>query len=37
LANKISEEDKKTIKDAIKESQEWLDGNANAEKEDFDE
>jgi len=37
LANKIDESDKKTIKDALKEAQEWLEANSNAEKEDYDE
>jgi len=37
LANKIDESDKKTIKDALKEAQDWLEANPNAEKEDFDE
>ena len=36
LAKKLDEEDKKTIKDAIKDSQEWLDKNAEASKEDFE-
>eukprot|EP00825_Cyclidium_porcatum_P001209 TRINITY_DN1054_c0_g1_i7.p1 TRINITY_DN1054_c0_g1~~TRINITY_DN1054_c0_g1_i7.p1 ORF type:complete len:526 (+),score=124.72 TRINITY_DN1054_c0_g1_i7:541-2118(+) len=37
LANKIDEASKKTIKDALKEAQSWLDSNPNAEKEDYDE
>lgn len=36
LANKLSEEDKKTIKDAIAETQKWLENNASAEKADFE-
>ena len=36
LANKITEEEKSTIKDAISEAQTWLDSNANAEKEEFE-
>ena len=37
LANKIDSDDKKTIKDALKEHQEWLDSNPEADKEDFEE
>jgi len=37
LANKIDESDKKTIKDALKDAQDWLEANPNAEKEDYDE
>jgi len=37
LANKIDDSDKTKIKDAIKEAKEWLDANANAEKEDYEE
>ena len=37
LANKISSEDKQTVKDALKEHQEWLDGHQDADKEDFEE
>jgi heat shock protein 5 len=37
LANKISEEDKSTIKEAISDAQSWLDSNQNGEKEDFEE
>ena len=33
---KIEEDDKETIKDALKEAQEWLDKNTNAEKEAFE-
>jgi endoplasmic reticulum chaperone BiP len=37
LANKISEDDKDKIREAIKDGQSWLDANLNAEKEDFEE
>ena len=37
LANKLDEEDKKTVSDAVKEAMDWLDENPNAEKEDYDE
>lgn len=37
LANKISSDDKQAIKDALKEHQEWLDSNPEADKEDFEE
>ena len=37
LANKISSDDKQAIKDALKEQQEWLDGNPEADKEDYEE
>lgn len=37
LAKKLDEEDKDAIKEAIKEGQEWLDKNADADKEQFDE
>lgn len=36
LANKLEDGDKKTIKDALKEAQEWLDKNASADKETFE-
>jgi len=36
LANKLSEEDKNTILNAVKEHQEWLNGHQEAEKEEFD-
>jgi endoplasmic reticulum chaperone BiP len=36
LAKKLSDEDKETIKDAVKETEEWLSSNQNAEKEDYD-
>jgi heat shock protein 5 len=37
LANKISEEDKSKIKEAISDAQSWLDSNQGADKEDFEE
>jgi heat shock protein 5 len=37
LAKKLDDDEKKTIKDAIKEAQDWLDKNASAEKEEFEE
>jgi len=37
LANKLSDDEKDTIKDALKDSQDWLDKNQNAEKEDYEE
>jgi heat shock protein 5 len=37
LADKIDEDDKEKIKDAIKESQTWLDANPTASKEEFEE
>ena len=37
LANKISSDDKEAIKDALKEQQEWLDSNPDADKEDYEE
>jgi heat shock protein 5 len=37
LGSKLSDEDKQTIEDAVKEAIEWLDENQNAEKEDYDE
>ena len=36
IADKISEEDKETLEDAIKEALEWLDDNQEAEKEDYE-
>ncbi len=36
LANKISESDKSTIQNAVKEQQDWLNANPEAEKEDFE-
>ena len=35
LANKISETDKKTVKEALKEAEDWMNENKDAEKEDF--
>jgi L1 cell adhesion molecule like protein len=37
LADKISEEDKKKIMDAVGNTTKWLDANQNAEKEEFEE
>jgi len=37
LANKLDEDDKSTIDEAVKEVIEWLDENATAEKEDYEE
>jgi heat shock protein 5 len=37
LANKISEEDKSSIKDAVAESQTWLDANQQSNKEEYEE
>jgi len=37
LANKLSDEDKTTIEDAIKETKEWLGKNDSADKEAFEE
>lgn len=37
LANKISESDKKTVKEALKEAEDWMNENKDAEKEDFEE
>merc|ERR1711861_66890 len=37
VADKISEDDKTTIEDALKDVSDWLDDNQDAEKEDFDE
>jgi endoplasmic reticulum chaperone BiP len=37
LANKIDSDDKDTITEALKEHQEWLDSNPDAEKEDYEE
>jgi heat shock protein 5 len=36
LGKKIDESDKKTIKESLKEAQEWLDSNASADKEAFE-
>ena len=36
LANKLEDSEKKTIKEALKEAQEWLDKNASADKEAFE-
>ena len=37
LANKISETDKKTVKEALKEAEDWMNESRDAEKEDFEE
>ena len=37
LADKLEEDDKETIQEALKEHQEWLDSNQDAEKEDYEE
>ncbi len=37
LADKLDEDDKSTIEEAIKEALDWLDENQSAEKEDYDE
>ena len=36
LADKIEEDDKKTIKDALAEATEWINSNGEAEKEELD-
>ena len=36
LADKIDEDDKKTISDALKEAQEWITSNDEADKDDFE-
>ena len=36
ISDKISEEDKETLEEAIRETLEWLDENQEAEKEDYD-
>ena len=35
--NKVSESDKKTVKEALKEAEDWMNENKDAEKEDFEE
>merc|ERR1711998_740663 len=37
LADKLEDEDKTTIEDAVKETLDWLDDNQNAEKEEYEE
>merc|ERR1711957_587592 len=37
LADKLEEDDKSTIKDALTDAQDWLNSNADAEKDDFEE
>ena len=36
LAEKLSDEDKSTIKDAITDASDWLNANSDAEKDDFE-
>ena len=36
LADKIEEEEKKSIADALTDAQDWLNANTDAEKDDFD-
>ena len=36
LADKIEEEDKSKIKDALSDASDWLNANADAEKDDFE-
>merc|ERR1712228_495405 len=36
LAEKVSDEDKSTIKDALTDAQDWLNANGDAEKDDFE-
>jgi heat shock protein 5 len=36
LADKLSDEDKSTVKDALTDAQDWLNANADAEKDDFE-
>ena len=36
LADKLEEDDKSTIKDALTDAQDWLNANADAEKDDFE-
>merc|ERR1712176_330849 len=37
LAEKLSDEDKSTIKDALTDAQDWLNANSDAEKDDYEE
>ena len=37
LSGKLSDEEKTTINDAVKEAREWLDANAEAEQEEYEE
>ena len=37
LADKLEEDDKSTIEEAVKEALDWLDDNQSAEKDDYDE
>jgi heat shock protein 5 len=36
LAEKLEEDDKSTIKDALTDAQDWLNANSDAEKDDFE-
>jgi heat shock protein 5 len=36
LADKLEEDDKKTIKDALKDAQDWLSSNSDADKEEYE-
>ncbi|MCP4669206.1 MAG: hypothetical protein GY849_22970 [Deltaproteobacteria bacterium] len=36
LADKLSEDDKSTIQDAITEAEDWLNSNEDADKDDLD-
>jgi len=37
LADKVSDDDKQTIKDALSDAEDWLSANDDAEKEDLEE
>lgn len=37
LGKKLSEEDKKTVNDSIKETEEWIRGHSDATKEEYEE
>jgi heat shock protein 5 len=37
LAEKLADDDKTTIRDAITETEDWLNSNEDAEKDDFEE
>ena len=37
LANKIDEAEKNEVKEALKEAEDWMNSNPNAEKEDYEE
>ena len=36
LANKVSESDKKTVKEALKEAEDWMNENKDAKKKEFE-